>query len=96
MENSILASQFEVVRPRRHLNRRVERVLLAFGGADPQNLTAKALRALRMLEFDGEVTVVVGPAYAHPPVDLAAESLLGSVLATVPNMATVMNGPISR
>jgi spore coat polysaccharide biosynthesis predicted glycosyltransferase SpsG/CMP-N-acetylneuraminic acid synthetase len=92
VENSVLASQFEVVQPRPNLNRRVERILLAFGGSDPQNLTAKALRALRVLRFDGEVTVVVGPAYAHPPIDLAAESLRGSVLATVPNMATLMNG----
>jgi spore coat polysaccharide biosynthesis predicted glycosyltransferase SpsG len=45
-----------------------------------------------VLRFDGEVTVVVGPAYAHPPIDLAAESLRGSVLATVPNMATLLNG----
>lgn len=92
VENSILASQFEVVRPRPHLSRHVEHVLLAFGGADPQNLAAKALRALRMLKFNGDVTVVVGPAYAHPPVDLGVESLRGKVLVTVPNMATVMNG----
>jgi spore coat polysaccharide biosynthesis predicted glycosyltransferase SpsG/CMP-N-acetylneuraminic acid synthetase len=91
VENSILASQFEVVRPRQRPRRRVEQVLLAFGGSDPQNLTVKALDALRLLRFGGEVTVVVGPGYAHPPVDLSAASLRGVVLATVPNMATVMN-----
>ena len=41
-----------------------KRVVLSFGGSDPQNLTTKALEALH--DIPGlEVTVVLGPAYGY-------------------------------
>ncbi|MGH9335053.1 MAG: glycosyltransferase, partial [Vicinamibacteria bacterium] len=42
------------------------RVVLSFGGSDPQKLTLKALSALNFLA-DLEVTAVLGPAFSHGP-----------------------------
>lgn len=60
---AILREQF---RDRRKEVRRVpQRVLLSFGGSDPQGLTLKAVRALQELPFEIEVLAVTGPAFAH-------------------------------
>jgi spore coat polysaccharide biosynthesis predicted glycosyltransferase SpsG len=42
----------------------VRSVLVTFGGTDPNDLTAKALGALALVEGDFEVTVVLGLGYA--------------------------------
>jgi spore coat polysaccharide biosynthesis protein SpsF len=44
---------------------RAERVLLSFGGSDPQGLTLKAARALGVLPPEVEVVAVAGPAFSH-------------------------------
>ncbi len=60
---AILREQF---RGRKKEVRRVpQRVLLSFGGSDPQGLTLKAVRALQELPFEIEVLAVTGPAFTH-------------------------------
>lgn len=60
---AILREQF---RDRKKDVRRLpQRVLLSFGGSDPQGLTLKAVRALQALPFEIEVLAVTGPAFAH-------------------------------
>ncbi len=44
---------------------RPERVLLSFGGSDPQGLTLKAARALASLPAGVEVVAAAGPAFSH-------------------------------
>jgi len=41
------------------------RVLLSFGGSDPQGLTLKAARALQALPAGIEIVAVAGPAFSH-------------------------------
>jgi spore coat polysaccharide biosynthesis predicted glycosyltransferase SpsG/CMP-N-acetylneuraminic acid synthetase len=41
------------------------RVLLSFGGSDPQGLTLKAARALQTLPAGIEIVAVAGPAFSH-------------------------------
>lgn len=41
------------------------RVLLSFGGSDPQGYTVKAARALQVLPENVEILAVAGPAFSH-------------------------------
>ncbi len=90
VQNSVLAPHFELFQTTRPIADQVHRVLVAFGGTDPQDLTRKALGALREAAFGGEVTVVLGPGYTHPPVEPADFELKGQTLRSVENMAEVM------
>ena len=45
------------------LRRHVKRVLLCFGGSDPENLSARIVRLLPELEFTGEYRLALGPCY---------------------------------
>src|SRR5690606_23446449 len=54
---AILGPSFEHTRPRPE-SERVETILIAFGGTDPSNLTLKALDALKLLKFGGEVILI--------------------------------------
>ncbi len=49
--------------PEKEIRERPRRVLLTFGGADPQGLTVKAARALDVLPEDVELLAVAGPAF---------------------------------
>lgn len=91
LQVSILGPQFEQIEPRDGVSPDVERVLVTFGGTDPNNLTLKALKALAIAEFDHGVTVVLGPGYAHPLPDLEDFGLSGSVVRSVENMAELMS-----
>ena len=86
---AILGPSFEHTRPRPE-SERVETILIAFGGTDPSNLTLKALDALKLLKFGGEVILILGPGYAHGDIDLGTYELRGSVLRDVADMAAVM------
>lgn len=45
------------------------RILVTFGGSDPQRMTVRAIEALKMLRLpDLEARVVIGPAHADPDV----------------------------
>lgn len=87
VQYSIVGPTFENTLPRPELREQVEKVLISFGGTDPNNLTLKALAALQQLRFGGEVIVVLGPGYAHPPFELSAFGLRGEVHQSVQNMA---------
>jgi spore coat polysaccharide biosynthesis predicted glycosyltransferase SpsG/CTP:molybdopterin cytidylyltransferase MocA len=89
VQYALLAPQFDDAAPAPFAPE-VGRILVAFGGTDQHDLTAKALAALQAIGFAGEVLVVLGPGYAHGPVDVAAFGLAGRVLRSVPNMAQLM------
>ena len=59
------------------------KVLLTFGGADPQALTLKVARALAPLTKDIEVLSVAGPAFPHTHVFEALQRTLGQNLPLV-------------
>jgi spore coat polysaccharide biosynthesis predicted glycosyltransferase SpsG len=59
------------------------KVLLTFGGADPQALTLKVARALAPLSKDIEVLSVAGPAFPHTHVFEALQRTLGKNLPIV-------------
>jgi len=59
------------------------RILLTFGGADPQALTLKVAKALAPLTRDIEVLSVAGPAFPHTHVFEALQRTLGQNLPLV-------------
>ena len=59
------------------------KILLTFGGADPQALTLKVARALAALTSDVEVLSVAGPAFPHRHVFEALQRTLGRNLPLV-------------
>ena len=87
---AILGPQFESVAASSAMRPEVSRILVTFGGADPAGLTTKALQAIALTGFAGEVTVVLGPGYQHGDVDLASFGLAGTVLRAVTDLAIVM------
>lgn len=50
---------------RRKIKKDARSVLVTLGGADPENLTAKVVRALNGMSRKLKVTVILGPAYTH-------------------------------
>jgi spore coat polysaccharide biosynthesis predicted glycosyltransferase SpsG/CMP-N-acetylneuraminic acid synthetase len=60
-----------------------QKVLLTFGGADPQALTLKVAKALAPLTRDIEVLSVAGPAFPHTHVFEALQRTLGGNLPLV-------------
>lgn len=55
----------EVFRKVKESERVKETLLLAMGGADPDNITQHLLSLLQEIRFKGAVTVILGPAYRH-------------------------------
>ncbi len=90
VQYSIVGPAFESVKPRKNPRDTVEKVLISFGGTDPNNLTVKALTALQQLAFGGEVIVVLGPGYAHALFELTHFGLRGAVHRSVQNMALLV------
>jgi spore coat polysaccharide biosynthesis predicted glycosyltransferase SpsG len=90
VQYSVVNPAFELVTPRPVPSPSVERVLISFGGTDPNDLTRKALSALKMGAFAGEVTVVLGPGYGHGSFELGTYGLRGSIQRSVQNMAALM------
>lgn len=88
--HAVLAPAFERAVHRDDCAEHVERVLVTFGGTDPGNLTERSLDALAHLSFAGEVTVVLGPGYAHAEPELARRRLNGRVVRDVADMAELM------
>ena len=87
---AILAPEFENVAPRPQTTA-VERILLAFGGSDPSNLTTLALDALSDARFDGEVDVLIGPGFAHELPSLNECGLRGQVVRNPASVLEVMS-----
>ncbi len=67
----------------REFREKPAKVLLTFGGADPQALTLKVARALAPLTKDVEVLSVAGPAFPHTLVFEALQRTLGQRLPLV-------------
>jgi UDP-2,4-diacetamido-2,4,6-trideoxy-beta-L-altropyranose hydrolase len=97
----LLGPRYALLRPefreaRQHLRQRdgvVRRILVFFGGADPTNETAKALRAIQMLDRpEIAVDVVVGAANPHRAEieALCAKLPNASFHCQVTNMAELM------
>lgn len=59
------------------------KILLSFGGADPQALTVKVARALAPLARDVEILSVAGPAFPHAAVFEALQRTIGADLPIV-------------
>lgn len=59
------------------------KILLSFGGADPQALTLKVARALAPLTEDIEVVSIAGPAFPHRPIFEALQRTLGRNLPLI-------------
>jgi spore coat polysaccharide biosynthesis predicted glycosyltransferase SpsG/CMP-N-acetylneuraminic acid synthetase len=69
------------------------RIVVSFGGSDPQGLTLKVLRALDRLAADLEVKVILGPAFSRrPELEQLVEGLSRRplVLDNVENMAETL------
>jgi UDP-2,4-diacetamido-2,4,6-trideoxy-beta-L-altropyranose hydrolase len=68
------------------------RVLATFGGADPTDVTTRAVAALRRLAKRVEATILVGPARARPDaIVVAAQDLPGArILFDAPSMPDLM------
>lgn len=90
VENSVLSPVFETVRASDCVRDSVQEILVTFGGTDPKNLTEKTLESLALLHYREDVTVVLGPGYAHGDIRLDDYALNGRVLRSVDNMALVM------
>jgi len=93
VENSILNPNFETVEPRKEPVGEVDHILLAYGGADPSNLTEKAIKAIKLTNYDRDVTVVVGPGCENfDQLNECASRLKGKtrILSSVDNMALLM------
>jgi UDP-2,4-diacetamido-2,4,6-trideoxy-beta-L-altropyranose hydrolase len=64
---ALLGSEYAEQRPHRDPKQTMSRVFVSFGGSDPTNETAKALRALSRSEFARlSVDVVLGPTHDSP------------------------------
>lgn len=57
-----LKDEFQIVKPK-PVSEEVKRVLLTFGGTDPNNYTKRIVRLLDTLNYQGEVDVILGLGY---------------------------------
>ena len=62
---AILRSHFRDLGTEKEIRVEPHRVLLSFGGSDPQGLTLKAARALQGLPAGIEIVAVAGPAFSY-------------------------------
>ncbi len=93
VEHAILNPSFEMVEPNKKVAEEIRHILIAYGGTDPTNLTEKAIMALDLIKFDGEITIILGPGHTHfKSVKEKALNLKGKVqlLKNVSNMASLM------
>ncbi len=89
VNNALLAPNFETDREPAPFRDTVEDILVMFGGSDPSHLTERTLEALSAAQFDGAVTVVVGPGVKRE-IRLEPYRLRGDVLQNVRHMPGVM------
>lgn len=90
IRHAILAPSFEAEPPRIEVSTAVERILILFGGTDPSGLTAKALKALSAMGFNGHVDVVRGMGHTHATPSLKSLKLRGVVHENVQYMPGLM------
>ncbi|HHB2480200.1 TPA: glycosyltransferase [Bacillus cereus] len=71
----------------------VNKVLITFGGTDPNNLTKKTLDAIANMPYEFEITVVLGPGYKYKDAifkDIDNYSRVINVYTEINNMAEFM------
>jgi spore coat polysaccharide biosynthesis predicted glycosyltransferase SpsG/CMP-N-acetylneuraminic acid synthetase len=93
VEHAVLNPNFEMVQPNREPTDSVNEILIAYGGTDPSNLTEKAILALAELEYEGDVTIILGPGHSHyQKIKKGINQLKGKIqlLQNVDNMAVLM------
>ena len=90
MEHSVLAPAFDILDIKKEIKANVENLLILFGGTDPSNLTEKALTALKIAKFGGNVTVIQGLGRKDRVINLADYNLKGDVLTNVDYIAAHM------
>lgn len=89
VRHAILAPSFDAEKPRCEIGKHVDRILVIYGGTDPEGLTAKALSALAAIGFNGHVDVVCGAGHKDVP-DLGVFGLRGTVHRNVRHMPSIM------
>jgi spore coat polysaccharide biosynthesis predicted glycosyltransferase SpsG/CMP-N-acetylneuraminic acid synthetase len=93
VEHAILNPNMEVCDPRPEPAVDVNHILISYGGTDPSNLTLKAIEALISLDYDKEVTIILGPGSSnYKKVKGMKIQLKGKVnlLQNISNMAVLM------
>lgn len=85
---AILGPSFELFQSVGEEESRPRALLLTFGGTDPAGLTQKAIEALNHIEYQGEVTAVLGLGAPEPVVHNLRFSL--QTYRNVSNMALLM------
>ncbi len=61
-----LRDEFRIFPPKKHIKRDVEKILLIFGGSDPNNLTVRSLNAIvKLKKKDLDIHIIIGPAFSH-------------------------------
>lgn len=93
VEYAILNPNFEMVNSREEPAENVDHILVAYGGTDPENLTEKAILALKQVDYRKKLTIILGPGHSHyESVKEQAGKLNAEVklLQSVNNMAAIM------
>jgi len=52
-------------RRKRHIRKTINTALVSLGGADPANYTPSLLRVLEQVDYDFEITIILGPAFQN-------------------------------
>ena len=61
-----LRDEFRIFPPKEIISKDVKKILLIFGGSDPNNVTVRSLNAIKHLGIkEVSISVIVGPAYSH-------------------------------
>lgn len=89
---SVLSPQFDysdlIPKP---FNKNLSNILILFGGTDPSNLTEKVLESMAQVNFDGNVTVILGPGNSIKTLDLKKQyGLNGIVIRNTPYIVKYM------
>lgn len=61
-----LRDEFRLFPPKQNIEKEIKKILIIFGGSDPNNLTVRSLNAvLKLNRKDMDVEIIVGPAYSY-------------------------------
>lgn len=93
VEHAILNPNFEMIETRPEPVESVSHILIAYGGTDPENLTEKAVLALKGIDYDKKLTIILGPGHSHYQSVREQSQLLKAevkLLQNVSNMAALM------
>ena len=89
----VLNAKFRGLHQKYNIREKVQEAFVCMGGSDLHNLTARALRALKLVNFDGHATVILGAGNPHKQNILETIEALGlkaDVLVNVQNIEESM------